>query len=126
MPYSLLADLTLLFHLGFIVFVALGGLAVIRWPRLAWLHLPCVAWGVAVELMGWPCPLSPLENHFLGMAGKTGYETDFISRYLLRGIYPAGLDRGIQIGLGLGALCVNGVVYSTLIRKRLGRGPQPR
>lgn len=117
MPYHLLANLVLLLHLGFILFVVLGGLAVARRPRLAWLHLPCVAWGAAVELLGWYCPLTPLENHILRMAGETGYGGDFINRYLLLGIYPQGLTREIQIGLGLGALTLNGVIYYRLVRR---------
>lgn len=118
MPYSLLADLVLLLHLGFILFVVLGGLAVARRPWLAWLHLPCVAWGGAVELMGWYCPLTPLENRFLRLAGETGYGGDFIGHYLLGTLYPEGLNREIQIGLGLGALLLNGVIYHRLLRRR--------
>lgn len=117
MIYHLLANLVLLAHLGFILFVVLGGLAVARHPRLAWLHLPCVAWGAAVELLGWYCPLTPLENHFLALAGETAYEGDFIQRYLLAGIYPDGLTRELQIGLGLAALGLNGVIYYRLLRK---------
>ena len=59
---NLLADLVLLMHGAFIVFVMLGGLLVLRWHRLAWLHLPCAAWGILIELTGWICPLTPLEN----------------------------------------------------------------
>jgi hypothetical protein len=120
MPYALLADLVLLVHLAFILFVAVGGLAVLRWPRLAWLHLPCVTWGVAVELAGWYCPLTPLENHFLRLAGQQGYEGDFIQHYLLATIYPEGLTRQGQTVIGLGALLVNALVYGRLLwlRKR--------
>lgn len=118
MFYAWLANLVLLLHLGFILFVALGGLAVLRWPRLAWLHLPCVAWGVAVELMGWYCPLTPWENHFRQLAGQQGYEGDFIQHYLLATIYPEGLTREIQIGLGLGLLLINVAVYARLMIRR--------
>jgi hypothetical protein len=120
MTYRLLADLVLLLHLGFILFVVLGGFAVARRPWLAWLHLPCVGWGAAVELMGWYCPLTPLENHFLRLAGETGYGSDFIQHYLLAGIYPEGLSREVQIGLGLAALLLNGVIYGRLLYKRQG------
>lgn len=118
MPYALLADLVLLVHLAFILFVALGGIAVLRWPRLAWLHLPCVAWGVTVELAGWYCPLTPLENHFLRLAGREGYEGDFIQQYLLSTIYPEGLTREAQTVIGLGALIINAVLYGWLLRSR--------
>lgn len=126
MPYALLADLVLLVHLLFILFVAVGGLAVLRWPRLAWLHLPCVAWGVLVELAGWYCPLTPLENHFLRLAGAQGYEGDFLQQYLLASIYPDGLTRSTQTAIGLGALLVNVVIYGWLwLRRKREAGHTP-
>lgn len=118
MPHALLADLVLIVHLGFILWVVLGGLAVLRRPRLAWLHLPCVTWGVAIELFGGYCPLTPLENHFRILAGQTGYAGDFIQHYLPALIYPAGLTRGIQIALGLFALTVNLAIYARLLKRR--------
>lgn len=118
MPYSLLADLILAVHLGFILFVVLGGLAVARRAWLAWLHLPCVAWGVAVEMMGWYCPLTPVENHFRLLAGEAGYQGGFIQHYLLAAIYPEGLTSEVQIALGLIALGLNSVIYGWLIRTR--------
>lgn len=117
MPHALLADLLLIVHLGFILWVALGGLAVRRRPWLAWLHLPCVVWGVGIEFLGGICPLTPLENHFRALAGQAGYEGDFIQHYLLATIYPAGLTRGVQIALGLAALAVNLLVYLPLARR---------
>lgn len=119
MPYGLLADLVLVVHLLFILFVAAGGLLVLRWPRLAWLHLPMVAWGTAVELMGWYCPLTPMENHFRRLAGQAGYDGDFIQHYLLAAIYPEGLTRDVQVALGLAALLVNGLVYGWQMRRRM-------
>ena len=121
MPYALLASLVLLLHLAFILFVALGGLAVLRWPRLIWLHLPCVAWGVAVELAGWYCPLTPLENHFLRLAGQQGYEGDFLQHYLLATIYPEGLTRGAQTVIGLTALLINALIYGWWLWSRRRR-----
>ncbi len=118
MSYAFLANLVLLLHLAFILFVALGGLAVLRWPRLAWLHLPCVAWGVTVEWMGWYCPLTPLENHYLRLAGAQGYEGDFLQHYLLSTIYPEGLTRETQTAIGLAALLINALVYGWLLMRR--------
>lgn len=115
MLYGWLANLVLLAHLAFILFVCLGGLAVLRWPRLAWLHLPCVAWGVTVELMGWICPLTPWENHFRRLAGQAGYEGDFIQHYLLAAIYPNGLTRSVQIMLGLVLAAINLGIYGLLL-----------
>ncbi|MEW5891833.1 MAG: DUF2784 domain-containing protein [Pseudomonadota bacterium] len=117
MSDGLLADLVLLAHLGFIAFVGAGGLLVARWPRLAWLHLPAVAWGAAVEIANLSCPLTPLENRLRQAAGEAGYAGDFIGHYLLGLIYPEGLTRPVQIGLGLLAIGLNLVIYAWLIRR---------
>jgi hypothetical protein len=115
--YAVLADLILLLHLGFILFVVLGGLLVLRRRRLAWLHIPAVAWGVTVEWTGWICPLTPLENHLRTLAGGAGYQGDFIRHYLLATIYPEGLTRGIQIVLGIFALVLNIAIYAYVLRR---------
>jgi len=111
---ALIADIIVLLHLGFILFAAAGGLLVLRWPRLAWFHLPCVAWGFAIEMTGGRCPLTPLEWHFRHAAGEPGYAGDFIARYLIPVIYPADLTRGLQIALGIALLLVNAAVYAFL------------
>lgn len=118
MPYALLADLALLSHLGFILFVLFGAFAVRRWPRLAWLHLPAAGWGTLVELTGWFCPLTDLENHWRHLAGEAGYAGSCIDRYLTALIYPDGLSRSLQIFLGLGVLAINLTLYARLLRKR--------
>ncbi len=114
--YQLLADSVLVLHFLFIVFVLGGGLLVLRWPRLAWLHLPAVVWGVVVEMMGWVCPLTPLENQFRAMAGTNAYTGDFIQRYCLPLLYPAGLTPHIQMILAGVVLILNAVIYAVLIR----------
>lgn len=113
-----LADLVVLIHFLFILFVVLGGLLVLHWQRLAWLHLPAVVWGVLIEAMGWICPLTPLENALRRSAGEAGYAQGFIAEYLLPVIYPAGLTREIQWLLGALVLLVNLLVYTALFRQR--------
>ncbi|MGE8364420.1 DUF2784 domain-containing protein [Cupriavidus basilensis] len=112
-----LADAVVLLHLAYIVFVMLGGLLVLRWPRLAWLHLPAAAWGVAVEWSGWICPLTPLENTLRQRAGLQAYGGDFIQHYVLQLIYPDGLTREIQMVLGALVLALNMAVYFALYRR---------
>ncbi|MES2009886.1 MAG: DUF2784 domain-containing protein [Pseudomonadota bacterium] len=112
-----LADAVVLFHLAFIVFVMLGGLLVLRWPRMAWLHLPAAAWGVVVEWSGWICPLTPLENALRQHAGQPAYGGDFVQHYVLALIYPDGLTREIQMGLGAVVLALNLAVYVALYRR---------
>lgn len=118
MMYRVLADLVLVFHLGFIVFVVLGGFLGLRWRWMPWLHLPAVVWGVALEFYGWICPLTPLENRLRRASGAVGYEGGFIEHYILPIIYPKGLTHEIQIALGAGVLVVNVAVYAILWRRR--------
>ncbi|QEZ48196.1 DUF2784 domain-containing protein [Cupriavidus oxalaticus] len=119
MPISAwLADLVVIVHGLFIVFVVAGGLLVLRWPRLAWVHLPAAAWGVLIEWSGWICPLTPLENALRRAAGEAGYSGGFIERYLLPLIYPPGLTPAVQLWLGLVVLVVNVAVYAVWWRRR--------
>ena len=116
MPYALLADAVLVLHGLFILFVLAGGLLVWRRPRLGWLHLTAVAWAVCIAWAGWICPLTPLENALRRAAGQAGYGGSFIEHYLLPLIYPEGLTRGVQIGLGVGVALLNLTVYALLVR----------
>jgi hypothetical protein len=86
--YRLLADAVVVVHLAFIVFVAVGGLLVVRRPRWAWLHLPAVAWGAAIVGIGFPCPLTPLEKSLRRRGGEEGYEGGFVDRYVEDVVYP--------------------------------------
>ena len=124
MWYRLLADAVLIVHLAFIVFVALGGLLVLHWPRLAWLHLPAIAWGAWIEFSGWICPLTPLEVGLRARSGEATYTGGFIEHYITRLIYPEGLDRRHQIVLGVFVLVLNSGIYAWLLWRR--RRLQPR
>jgi hypothetical protein len=117
MLYSLLAELVLVFHAAFIVFALLGGLLALRWRALPWLHLPCVLWVMLVELNGWICPLTPLENRFREAAGAHGYSGSFIEHYLLSLLYPSGLTPGLQALFAAVVLGVNLAVYALLWRQ---------
>lgn len=112
---SLAADLVLVAHLAFVVFVAVGGLLALRWPRIAWVHVPVAIWGAAVELGGWICPLTPLENRLRAAGGEAGYPGGFIEHYLLPVVYPSGLTRGHQLALGVAVLVVNLAVYGVVL-----------
>jgi Protein of Unknown function (DUF2784) len=114
--YSLLAYLALIVHLAFVIFVLCGGLLVLRWRRIAWLHLPAVIWGAFVEFSGWICPLTPLENWLREQGGETAYHSDFITQYLLPVLYPGNLTRNLQLLLGAGVVVLNTTVYWWLWR----------
>lgn len=109
--YPFLADLVLIVHLVFVVFVLCGGLFVLRWQWIAWLHLPAAAWGAVVEFTGWICPLTPLENWLRVLGGKVSDEHDFTARYLLPILYPEDLTRGLQLLLGTVVVVLNAAVY---------------
>ncbi len=118
MGYRWGADAVALLHFGFVLFVILGGFLVVRWPRVAWAHLPAVVWGAAIEFAGWLCPLTPLENWLRRQGGEAGYSGGFVESYLVPILYPHGLTRGLQIGLGVAVLVVNITLYGWILIQR--------
>lgn len=120
MIYRLLADLVLITHFLFIVFVVAGGFLALRWPRVAWAHVPCALWGMAIALFGWICPLTPLENRLRRQGGAAGYEGGFIEHYLLPIVYPGGLTRDIQVLLGVAVVAINLIAYALVLRRLRG------
>jgi Protein of Unknown function (DUF2784) len=108
---AFLADAVLVLHGLFIVWAIFGGLAIITRPRLAWLHLPAVAWAVWVSFSGSYCPLTPLEQSLRRAAGQAGYEGGFIEHYLTAAIYPQGLTVELQLAFGAAALAINLLLY---------------
>jgi hypothetical protein len=121
MLYRILADLVVLLHLLFIIFVVAGGLLALPRAWLALLHLAALIWGIYIEFSGEICPLTPLENYFSRLAGDEEYSTSFIYHYLIPVIYPAGLTREVQIFLGLLVIVLNLAVYSFVLRRYLNR-----
>jgi hypothetical protein len=117
--YRSMAEFVLLFHFGFVVFVVLGGLLILRWRSAAWLHAPAASWAVLIQFAGWTCPLTPLENHLRNLGGQAGYSGGFVEHYLLSVLYPAGLTRDIQLVLGLGVLVLTLSVYTVSSRRRM-------
>jgi len=118
MSARLAADAVLLLHAAFLVFVVAGGLLALRWPRIAWLHLPAAAWGVLIELYGWLCPLTTLENRLRRAAGDAGYPGGFVEHYVWPLVYPPGLTRTWQFAIAGFVLLVNVVIYATVLKRR--------
>ena len=119
--YSLLADVVLGIHFAFVLFVVLGALLALRWPRVVWAHVPAAAWGAFIEFSGSICPLTPLENELRRRGGEAGYAGDFIGRYLLALMYPEGLTRTAQIVLGSLVVIGNVLIYAWVLRRMRGR-----
>ncbi|HXX32644.1 MAG TPA: DUF2784 domain-containing protein [Myxococcaceae bacterium] len=118
MLFRLAAGAVVLVHLGFIAMVVLGGLLVLRWPRAAWVQLPVFGWGAAVNLAGWPCPLTTWENALRARGGLDTYPGAFVTHYLL----PSGGWRvggvGVETAVGLFVLLANAVVYGLVVWRR--------
>jgi hypothetical protein len=112
-----IAELVVVFHFAFVLYVVLGGLLVVRWPRTAWLHLPAVIWGIWIELSGRICPLTPLENSLRSRAGEATYQESFIEHYMLPVLYPSGLTRKIQMVLAGVVLLINLAFYGLAVRR---------
>jgi len=87
---------------------------VLKWRRVAWLHVPAAIWGVIIEFMGWICPLTPIENMLRRSGGSGGYSNSFIEHYLLPVVYPTALTRDLQILMGVVVIVINVAIYATL------------
>lgn len=114
---ALLADLVMLVHAAFVVYVAAGAFLVLRWPRTAWIHVPCALYGAAIEFFGWTCPLTPLEASLRRAAGQAGYAGGFLEHYLQPVLYPGSWER-IHLWLGAAVVVGNGLVYGWILWRR--------
>jgi len=124
MLYPFLANAVAVIHIVFILFAAFGGLLVFYGRRWAWLHIPAVCWAGLVELTGWICPLTPLENHFRVKAGITAYGTDFMEQYVWPILYPQALTRWHQVLLGTFVILINLAIYAGVFYRLKHRSPQ--
>jgi hypothetical protein len=117
------ADLVLTGHFLFAAFAVFGGALVAVNPAWAWLHIPAVLWSSVVNLMGWTCPLTPIEKSLRLRAGESGYHGGFIQHYVGRAVYPRGMPRRMELIAGVSVLAGNLVVYALLFVFRMDRSP---
>ena len=121
MPYRLLADLSILFHFIWILFLIFGIIFALKRSRWAWLHLGGILFSLFINLLGMYCPLTYLENYFRRLQGEVAaYTGSFIVRYIELIIYPDVPEKAIRAGEIL-FVCVNLGVYG-LIAKKYCRG----
>jgi len=119
--YQLAADFILLLHFVFIVFAVSGGVLVFKWRWLGYLHVPAALWAGLIVMVGWICPLTPVENMLRKAGGGEVYSVSFIEHYLMPIIYPSGLSREMFIAMGAAVIIVNLILYSILFVKRKNR-----
>lgn len=125
MVARILADAVLVAHAAFAAFVAVGGFLVVRRLRVAWAHVPCALYGAAVELVGWTCPLTPLEQRLRRAAGQAGYAGGFLDHYLGGILYPAGWEH-VHVWLGVALVAGNAALYGWALRRHGSRAGTPR
>ena len=121
MAFRIAADIVVIVHAAFVLFVLFGAVLTFRWPRVAWWHLPAAAWGALIEFAGWVCPLTPLENRLRLLGGERGYGGGFVEHYVLPILYPPGLTRTLQLILGTGVVILNVAAYTAIWRRRRRR-----
>jgi hypothetical protein len=117
MIYRLLADLTLIAHFCFVIFIIFGGLLVLRRRFVLWLHLPALFWGILIEFFRFTCPLTTLENYFRALGGESGYEGGFIEHYVSSILYWQ-MSVQTQILVGVALLGLNLLIYFFIFRQK--------
>ena len=115
--YEIAADLILIIHFTFILFVVFGALLLFASIKIIFIHIPAVIWGSYIELTNSICPLTYLENWFLHKANLTTYSEGFIQNYLVPIVYPMNLTNDLQIYLGIALIVLNIIVYVLIINK---------
>jgi hypothetical protein len=119
MLYRVLSDALVVLHIAYVAFAVGGSVLVLRRPRLALLHLPCAVWSILISLYGGTCPLTPLEKLLRARGGQTAYSGGFVEHYLMPALYPMGMTRDLQIGLGVLVLVWTVSIYGIALRRRL-------
>lgn len=90
MVYRLLADLAVLIHFLWILFLIFGAIWGRRHPAIRVLHLAGLAYAFVLHLFSLVCPLTHVEVYFRALADPRGaYSGSFIIHYVNRLIYIA-------------------------------------
>jgi len=125
MGWRLAADAVMLVHFSFVVFVLLGGFLAWRWPRAVAFHVGAVVYGVVILVVGFTCPLTPVEKSLRLQAGDAGYDGGFVEHYVVRMLYPGELTALVQAGMVVGLLLVNVAAYTVTLRRHRSRTLAP-
>ena len=115
--YEFAANLTLIIHFAFIIFVVFGALLLFVATKIFYVHIPALIWGIYIELTHSVCPLTYLENWFLQKANLTTYSEGFIQNYLLPIVYPKNLTEDLQTYLAIVLIVANMIMYGLIISK---------
>ena len=124
--FEIVADLTLIVHFAFIIFVVFGALLFFILARIIYIHIPALIWGIYMELTHAVCPLTYLENCFLQKANLKIYSEGFIQNYLMPIVYPKNLTEDLQTHLAIVLIAINIITYGLIIYKSYTHVPHPR
>jgi len=105
-----LAEAVVAVHLLFILWV-IGGVLVVRLhPKLQWVHIASLAYGIFIEVVPWPpCPLTVLEQMLVDRAGFAAYHGSFLLHYLNEVVYPS-VPPDLLVALAV-LFCAGNLVY---------------
>ncbi len=127
MLYRRLADLVVVIHALVAIFFVFGVVGGRTEPWIGLFHIPLVLWVCSAYIMGWTCPLTPLEKSLRRAAGERGYEGSFVDHYVARLMgfkpedkevqVPTKKERNGQIIIGVTLGLVNLVVYGASWQK---------
>ncbi len=131
---SLAADLLLILHFAFVIFVV-GGLALVwiggflqwAWVRNRWFrtaHLGAIGLVVAQSWLGILCPLTRWEMQLREKAGESTYEGSFVSHWLGEILYIEAPWEAFLIAYTIFGLLVLGSLF--LVPPRWANLTKPR
>jgi hypothetical protein len=119
MMFQALADLTVLMHFAFILFVLFGGFLVRYRPWLVWLHVPTLLWALGIEAVGWRCPLTVLEKWLRASGGSGGYLGGFVRHWIISPLFdPGGIPPAVRSAFALVPVALSAIAYWQLFRER--------
>jgi hypothetical protein len=110
--HRMAANAVLLLHFVFVALAVFGGFGVLIHRQWAWVHVPIVVWSSIVNLAGWTCPLTPLENRLRAAARQEGYQGGFVQHYIGSIVYPGGMPRRLELVAGVAVALWNGALYA--------------
>jgi hypothetical protein len=84
---GVLADVVMLAHFGFLLFVALGGFVAWRYRWVVVPHVAAIGWAT-LSVAGVECPLTGWEDGLRRLGGDEGLPNGFIDTYVTGVVYP--------------------------------------
>lgn len=116
--HEIAANLVLIIHFAFIIFVMFGALLLFVSAKIIFIHVPALIWGSYNMFTHSACPLTHLENWLLHKANLATYSDGFIQHYIMPIVYPIGLTKDLQIYLGTALIFLNIIIYGFILNRK--------